>query len=156
MDDALPLYIQEHGLVLTKKGDNISILKSGKSVQDVRLLEVSQVCLLGNIQVSVQTLRTLCERGIPICYFSSGGWFYGITHGLIHKNVELRIRQFRVASEHTLSLTIARNFIEGKIKNQRTMLRRNFEGCPQPVLDELARLSGSHRPRPQSGFANRH
>jgi CRISPR-associated protein Cas1 len=141
MDDALPLYLQEHGLVLGKKGDNLAVLKSGKSVQEVRLLEVSQVCLFGNIQVSVQALRALCERGIPICYFSFGGWFFGITHGLIHKNAELRIRQFRVASDSASSLTIARSFVEGKIRNQRTMLRRNFEGCPQPVLDELSRLS---------------
>ena len=141
MDDALPLYLQEHGLVLSKKGDNLAVLKSGKSVQEVRLLEVSQVCLFGNIQVSVQALRALCERGIPICYFSFGGWFFGITHGLIHKNAELRIRQFRVASDSASSLTIARGFVEGKIRNQRTMLRRNFEGCPQPVLDELSRLS---------------
>jgi len=141
MDDALPLYLQEHGLVLSKKGDNLAVLKSGKPVQEVRLLEVSQVCLFGNIQVSVQALRALCERGIPICYFSFGGWFFGITHGLIHKNAELRIRQFGVASDGASSLTIARSFVEGKIRNQRTMLRRNFEGCPQPVLDELSRLS---------------
>ena len=36
---------------------------------------------MGNMQVSTQAIQGLCEAGIPICYFSQGGWFYGITTG---------------------------------------------------------------------------
>jgi len=140
-DDALPFYVQEQGVVLSKKGDVLEARKKGELLQQVRLLELSQVCLLGNIQVSTQTLKALCERGIPICYFSYGGWFYGITHGLIHKNAELRIRQFEAAANPAEATAVARGFVEGKIRNQRTMLRRNHQACPEPVLDELARLA---------------
>ncbi len=140
-DDALPLYLQEQGLVLSKNGDILEARKRGRIVQMVRIREVSQVCVFGNIQVSVQVLRALCERGVPMCYFSFGGWFYGITHGLTHKNVELRIRQFETAGDPTRAVEVARGFVEGKIRNQRTLLRRNHEACPPQVLDELARLA---------------
>jgi CRISPR-associated protein Cas1 len=36
---------------------------------------------------------------------------------------------------------IARRFVEGKIQNQRTMLRRNHGGAPQQALEEMARLA---------------
>jgi len=80
------------------------------------LLELSQVCLLGNIQVSTQTLKALCERGIPICYFSYGGWFYGITHGLPHKNIELRRKQYRVADDPRAAAMIARRSLARGIR----------------------------------------
>ncbi len=139
-DDVLPVYVQAQGARVTKKGEVLEIWEKGKGSTEVRLLEVSQLCLLGNVQVSVQLLRELCDRGIPLCYFTFGGWFYGITHGMTHKNVELRMRQYEAAFAPPRTLAVARTIVEGKIRNQRTMLRRNHETCPQPVLDELARL----------------
>ncbi len=66
-------------------------------MQEVRIGEICQVNLMGNVQISTQAVQTLCEAAIPICYFSMGGWFYGITTGLNTKNVFLRRTQFRLA-----------------------------------------------------------
>ena len=49
-----------------------------------------------------------------------------MTTGLLHKNVELRIRQFEIAADPERSLQIARWFISGKIRNSRTLLRRHL------------------------------
>jgi CRISPR-associated protein Cas1 len=80
---------------------------------------------MGNVQLSTQAIQALCEAEIPICYFSMGGWFYGITTGLNQKNVFLRRSQFRLAEHDYFSLTIARRLTAGKIRNQRTLLQRN-------------------------------
>ena len=56
-----------------------------KIVQEVRIGEICQVNLMGNVQISTQAVQALCEAGVPICYFSMGGWFYGITTGLNHE-----------------------------------------------------------------------
>lgn len=32
-------------------------------------MELSQVVLFGNVQVTTQALRALCERGIPVVYY---------------------------------------------------------------------------------------
>lgn len=42
-----------------------------------------------------------------------------------HKNIELRRRQFQVAENQKLCLYLARAFVSGKIRNSRTLLRRN-------------------------------
>ena len=54
-------------------------------MQEVRIGEICQVNLMGNVQISTQAVQALCEAEVPICYFSMGGWFYGITTGLNHE-----------------------------------------------------------------------
>jgi CRISPR-associated protein Cas1 len=77
----------------TTRGTVILEVKyKGEVLQKVRLMEVSHLALFGNVQLTTQALRELCDRNIPICYFTYGGWFQGITNGMAHKNVELRCR----------------------------------------------------------------
>jgi CRISP-associated protein Cas1 len=95
------------------------------------------VNVMGNVQVSTQAIQALCEAEVPICYFSMGGWFYGITAGLNQKNVVLRRSQFRLAEEEYFQLRIARRLVEGKVRNQRTMLQRNHVEPPREAIDGL-------------------
>lgn len=136
-NDALPLYVQQPGVKVHKAGDVLQIRERQEVLAEARLIEISQLALFGSIQVSTQVIRELCRRNIPICYFSKNGWFYGITHGIVHKNVELRRAQFRAASEPRRCLALAKRFVHGKITNQRTILRRNNSDVSQDVLRDL-------------------
>ncbi len=140
-DDAQPLYVQEQGATVGKSGQALTIKKSGKLVAQVRMLDVSQVCLFGNVMISPQALRDLAGAGVPVCHFSYGGWFSALTSGLIHKNVELRQAQFATAADAQRALDFGRQFVLGKIKNCRTLLRRHLEGDSQAVLRDLADLA---------------
>ncbi len=139
-DTALPLYVQEQGSMLGKKGDVLEVRSDGKAQATCRLMEISQVALFGNITVTPGALHELCTRGVPISHFSYGSWFYGITHGMSHKNVELRRLQFSCASDPGRSLAIARRMVEGKLRNCRTILRRNHPDETFAALEELERL----------------
>ena len=141
-NDALPLYVQQPGVKIHKSGDVLQIRDRHEVLDEARMIEVSQLALFGNVQVSTQVIRELCRRNIPICYFSKNGWFYGITHGIIHKNVELRRAQFSVASDPRRCLALAKRFVHGKITNCRTILRRNYSEVPQ---DEIGRASCRER-----------
>ena len=79
----------------------------------------------------------LCDRQIPVAYFSAGGWFRRVTTGLPSKNVELRIEQYRKAADAAFCLRLARVMTVGKIENQRTMVRRNHEDPPAIALEDL-------------------
>ena len=125
-DDALPLYIQEQGVTLGKSGEVLTVKRRQEVIQSVKIKDVSQVSLLGNVQVTAQALREIAAAGIPLCHFSYGGWFFAMTTGLVHKNIELRMAQFRTAADPALSLRIARQIVLGKIRNGRTLLRRHL------------------------------
>ncbi len=93
------------------------------------------------MQISAQAIREITARGIPVCHFSYGGWFHGITVGMAHKNVELRLAQFATAADRRASLPLARSFVVGKIKNSRTLLRRHFNEDADRILPRLAELA---------------
>lgn len=140
-DDALPVYVQSQGAYVGKDGETLVVKEKGVKVAEAKLYETSQLNLLGNVQVTTQTVQELCRRGIPITYASSGGWFYGMTLGPMHKNVELRLHQYRAATDPVQSLALARRFVATKIRNSRTMLRRNAEGVEDELLRRLKELA---------------
>jgi len=144
-DDRLPLYLQEQGTTLGKSGECLTVKQNGKLLHERRMMDVSQVSVFGNVQVTAQALREITSAGIPLCHFSYGGWFHALTSGLLHKNVELRMAQFRLADSAGRSLEFARQFVIGKIKNCRTLLRRNREDDDQPLrqLNELAQKAAA-------------
>src|ERR1035438_7277775 len=120
-----PLYLNTQGVRVGKSGAVLQVREKEKLVQEVRIGEICQVSLMGNVQLSTQAVQSLCEAEVPICYFSMGGWFYGITTGLNEKNVFLRRSQFRLAEEDYFARAVARRLVAGKIRNQRTLLQRN-------------------------------
>lgn len=140
-DDALPLYVHSSGTRVGKSGDEFVIAPREGPKQTARLGQTSQVSLFGQVQISTQAVEAALGRGIPVCYFSFGGWFYGMTAGLWHKNVELRRLQYRCADSPVGGIALARAFIGAKIRNCRTFLRRNGEGVPPQAIDMLKRLA---------------
>lgn len=139
-DDALPLYVQSAGARVGKRGHELVVELRDGSKEYAQLGNTSHVALFGNVQISTQALQELCTRGVTVSYLSSGGWLYGITRGMDHKHVELRRRQFEVAADVASSLRLARRLTTAKIKNCRTLVRRNAGATRQAALDRLRDL----------------
>lgn len=112
-DDRVPFYVHTQGAYLSLDGEEL-VAKSRDGVTRARLPNLSQVSLYGNIQVTTPALRTLLERGIPLSFFTYGGWFIGRAVGLDSKNVDLRLRQYRAASQPEFCLRMARGFVLSK------------------------------------------
>lgn len=135
--DKKPLYLNTQGLRVGKNGDVLQVKERDSVVQEARIRELNQVNLMGNVQVSTQALQSLLEAEVPVCFFSQGGWFYGLASGLTTKNVFLRRTQFRLADDESFCLRLARQLTAGKIRNQRTLLQRNHVEPPGLVLRRL-------------------
>jgi CRISPR-associated protein Cas1 len=140
-DDLRPLYLNTQGLHVGKSGNVLKIKEKDKLVQEVRIGEMCQLNVFGNIQLSTQAIQTLCENEVPIAYFSMGGWFYGVTQGLGVKNIFLRREQFRLADVPSFCLRLAKALVVGKIRNQRTMLQRNHLEPPPHALAIMKELA---------------
>jgi CRISP-associated protein Cas1 len=121
----------------------LQVKEKKELVQEVRINDLSHVALFGNIQISTAAVQALCEADVPVTYFSMGGWFYGFTRGHSLKNVFTRVEQFRLARDPKVRLWLARSFVIGKIRNQRTMLMRNHLEPPQPILAKLMNSAGT-------------
>ena len=136
-DDSRALYLSTPGLRVGRSDEVLQIKQEQALVEEVRINDVSHVALFGNIQITTQAIQTLCELEVPVTYFSMGGWFYGLTRGHELKNVFLRIEQFRLARDPATCLRLARQFVQGKIRNHRTLLMRNHLAAPPATLLRL-------------------
>jgi CRISPR-associated protein Cas1 len=118
----------------------LSVYKQNAKLAESRLFETSQVAVFGNIQLSTQAMQQLMQHSIPLLFFTSGGWFYGIAQGLPHKNIELRMAQYKAAEDEQICLKLARGWVATKIENCRTMLLRNHTDLPNGATMELKNM----------------
>ena len=139
-DDAAPLYVQEPGALVRKSGECFEVWLKDQRLGQARIFETSHIALFG-AQITTPALIEALDRGINVAFFSMGGWFKGLAHGPAHKNVALRIAQYRAAFDPQFTLTLARAFVAAKIRNCRTMLMRNCPEQPKEAIDALMQLS---------------
>jgi CRISPR-associated protein Cas1 len=140
-DEKLPLYVQDQGARIGLDGDCLVVRGRQSPSLTARIPNTSHVVLFGNIQMSAQATRALLERGIPVSFLSYGGWYYGRATGADSNNVELRIAQHRAARDPAFCLRLAAGIVASKIRNSRTLVRRNHVAPPIVVLSELEQLA---------------
>lgn len=138
-DAARPLYVTTPGAYVGKRGERVEVTIRREVVESARLIDVSQLAVFGNVNISTPLVRELMSRDVAVCWFSSGGWFAGIAEGLPSKNVELRRRQAMVSEG--VELAVAARMVEAKVMNARTLLRRNGRPRDDVVLRELKRYA---------------
>jgi CRISPR-associated protein Cas1 len=137
--DHRPLYVTEQGAYVGVRSGRLRITKNHEELAELRLIDVAQLCVYGNVQISTQALTELWARGVPVLWFSYGGWLRGWAQGEISKYVELRRRQTAVHAQG--GFDIARQLVVGKIKNSRTLLRRNARSDVSAEIAQLSRLA---------------
>jgi len=142
-DEALPLYVQAPRARIGKQAETLKIEIDDAAPTTARLIDVSQLVLIGNISLTTPALHELMRRDIPVSWYSFGGWFLGHTTGTGHRNVELRTAQYRASFDPPRCLSLARGLVAAKLKNGRTLLRRNWRDGDPPalLLDDLKRQS---------------
>lgn len=143
-DTALPLYVQEPGARVSKSGE-VLVVETEAGKTEVPLGEVSELVLHGPVSLSTPALGALLREEVPVTYASSGGWVLGHTVSTGHRNVAVRIAQYRAAFDERRCLAFARSLVVAKIRNSRVFLRRNFkvgdESDRDGALEALARLA---------------
>jgi CRISPR-associated protein Cas1 len=139
--DSRPVYVMEQGAVVGVRRGRLEVVKERETLGSDRLIDISQVCLYGNVTVTPQVMRELFARETPVCWFGYGGWFSGMAEGLPSKHVELRRAQYTAPAAQLV--TVAGQMIEGKIRNSRTLLRRNTRQPDDRTVEQLAGLAKS-------------
>ncbi len=144
-DDKLPVYVQAQGAMVRLDGERLIVQSSGEVAKETRLSNTSHLALFGNVHVTTPVIRKLMDRGIPLLFFTYGGWFTGQTTSHDSKNVELRLAQYAATQDKNRCLVLARGFVASKILNCRTLLRRNHANPDAVALSELKQLTRKAR-----------
>lgn len=107
--DQRPVYVTEQGAFVGVKGGRLVVRQDREVTAEVRLIDVAQLCLFGRVQASSEALAQLWARGVPVLWFSYGGWLRGWAQGEPSRYVELRRRQ--VVTHAQGGIAIARAMI---------------------------------------------
>ncbi|WP_038033710.1 CRISPR-associated endonuclease Cas4/Cas1 [Thermopetrobacter sp. TC1] len=126
-DAAMPLHVVTLGSRIGKKGARLVItLPDDEEKVEVPLAAVSDVSVYGPVHISTPALTALFREDISVAWFSSGGWFLGLATGEGARPAYVREAQYRALFDDKRKLRLARGIVEAKIRNQRTILRRNW------------------------------
>ena len=110
----------------------------------VPLDEVSDLALAGPVSLTTPAIHELLRRDIPVVWMSSGFWFLGSTGREGPRSAAARTAQYEAAADPLRRLAFARSLIGAKVRNQRTILRRNWRGDAagrDMAIDRLAHLA---------------
>jgi CRISPR-associated exonuclease Cas4/CRISPR-associated protein Cas1 len=138
---ALPHYVQTPGARITKKDYTLVVLVEGEPDRTVPLDEISELVLAGPVSLTTPAVHELLRRNTPIAWMSSGFWFLGSTGGQGPRSAAIRTAQYAAAANEARRLDFARGLVDAKIRNQRTLLRRNWRGPEDERGPLLARLA---------------
>jgi len=118
------LYILDQGTELRKKGRQLVVEKKGETLQSVHAFKLDQIVIMGMVHLSPHTIAFLLEEGIDTVFMTVNGRYRGRLVSCFGKNIELRQIQFRKLDDKDFTLAVSKKFVEGKLKNYRTVLRR--------------------------------
>lgn len=134
-----PVYLSSPGSVVTKQGERLEVTNHGELIDSLLIDEISQLCIFGPISITTPAVSQLLAKNIDILYFSTGGWFKGLTTGLGSKNIRLRTTQYKLFEQQSLELS--KELVRAKILNSRVVLMRNAKPRPTPEINSLFDLS---------------
>lgn len=139
-DDRVPLYVLEPGARIGLCGEVLELRPQSGAAVETPLVEVGSISLFGNTQITSQAMRAVLARDIPVFYLSYGGWLTGWARSVNDHSLDLRIQQHSTANDDQRCLQLSRAFVSGKIRNQRTMVRRALGALARATLQAMSLL----------------
>lgn len=124
------LYITQPDVYLSLDGDNVVLLKEQERLGRLPLHNLDSIVAFGYTGASPALMGYCAERNISIVFMTMNGRFLARVTGESRGNVILRKKQYRLSENETESAEISRNFIIGKIYNQKWMIERMTRDYP--------------------------
>ena len=124
------LYVSRPDTYLALDGDNVVLLKDQEQLGRMPLHNLESIVSFGYTGASPALMGYCADRNIAITFLTQSGRFLARVIGQSRGNVTLRKTQYRISDSEPDSARIARNFIIGKIYNQKWLLERMTRDYP--------------------------
>ena len=118
------LYVITPDKYLSLDGENIVMHSKDDTQTRLPLHNVEDIVIFGGRGASPALMNKCTEDNIGLTFMSHSGKFLARAEGAISGNVYLRREQFRIADDEARSLSVAKNFIIGKLFNSRYVIER--------------------------------
>jgi CRISPR-associated protein Cas1 len=137
------LFVTRPDVYLSLDGDNIVLLKEQEKLGRLPLHNLESIVTFGYTGASPALMGYCAKRNISIVFMTINGNFLARVIGKSKGNVVLRKKQYRISESEQSSALIARNFIVGKIYNNKWIIERMTRDYPLRVnVEEFKKVSG--------------
>jgi len=142
------LYLTEEHALVRRDSENCLLVqipeKRGKDGAEpsparkerIPLVKVDEVVVLGEITLTASALHLLLERNIEITFLGHYGQFKGRLSPEFSKAALVRLAQYRAHRDMAKRCTLARQFVIGKLSNQRKRLQRYSRSQSDPEVNQ--------------------
>jgi len=119
----------EQGSTLRLRSGRLQIEIDGQVITDVASRKVGLVVVHGNVLLSTPALRFFMRQDVPVIYCSTRGRVYGTVAAVSLPPAKRLRAQFAFSSSDQAN-TLARAFLEGKLRSSATFLARFSARAP--------------------------
>jgi CRISPR-associated protein Cas1 len=124
------LYITQDDAFIGKTDERLTVKANKQTLQDIPLIKLDGVVVLGRATVSPAVVIELLERKIPLSFLTHMGRYLGRLEPELTKNIFVRSAQWKAISPSESASHIVQGFIRGKLKNYRNTLLRGQREYP--------------------------
>src|SRR5690625_4008947 len=124
------LFITQPDVYLSLDGDNIVLLKDRERLGRIPLHNLESIVTFGYTGASPALMGYCVDRNISITFLTMSGGYLARVVGMTQGNVVLRKKHYRISDCEEESALIARNFIVGKVFNNKWMIERMTRDHP--------------------------
>ncbi|RFB42565.1 type I-C CRISPR-associated endonuclease Cas1c [Bacillus sp. dmp10] len=136
------LFITQPDVYLSLDGDNIVLLKEKERIGRLPLHNLESIVSFGYTGTSPALMGYCAEKNISLVFLTMYGQFLARVIGKSKGNVILRKKQYRISEDEVISAKIARNFIVGKIYNNKWIIERMTRDYPLRIdVDQFKAIS---------------
>lgn len=118
------LYVTEQGAVLRRTGERLIVTRGDEVLDDVPLIHVDQVVIMGNVQITTPAMALLLSKEVDVVFMSSYGKYRGRLMTTGSRFAELRRRQLYLLADERQILELARALVVAKLSGQAALLKR--------------------------------
>ncbi len=118
-------YLSEQGSRVGKRRGRLVVKKGHEELSQLKLFELSQLVLMGRIQLSTEAVRALLDAGVDTVFLTRSGRFLGRLSAGLGANVFARQAQFAMLLNPEGTVALAKRFVYGKLHNYVSLLRRH-------------------------------
>lgn len=133
------VYISDNGSTLGIEGGRLVVRNKKELLRYIPKNTVEAIYIFGNSTITTPCMHYLLEEGIPTCFFSSKGKYFGRLEPLGKRNIMVEKRQIKMFEDDKFCLFVAERVVLSKISNQIVILNR-YSNNEKEVTDNIEQI----------------
>ena len=118
------VYVNEQGAVVRKRGERLVVTKEDRELDQIRLVNLDQMVVVGNVQLTTPAVAKLMESNIDVIFLTRYYKYVARIVAYGSKNAGRRLAQLKMMSDEGQMLPVAKQVVLGKLTNQRVLMQR--------------------------------